>query len=415
MLLRSLLKEAPDTADLDALKAIISGKIKGLPADDATIKALREIEDLLKNVNAGGKMGIINNELASIKDPAVDQAQKLIARYILSIDMEPAQRDELFTLWRSDKLIKHNVLLDQGKKHNFADIVTSYGTNPAIKEIANDLMRVAALGQGKGEFGLNVMSKSISKPDKGDLMVGKVKVECKTTDGGAGRFTDQEVRPGNGFEAAATALNKFVKDKLGNEITMPASGLSIKQAIAIKEYFEAAEMKEEYESFFTQLENLVTLIFGGSGTANAASVNDIIDGIYQSNLGAALQSYSQASFNYYMSKKDDDGVLYMNLTTDPISSIWFKTAEELSASGVRLHAGTAYLTSTKDVRLPYPQMEIVDTTFGANAAAKAEKDAVKQQAKADKEQAKAAKQQAKAEKTPSGTRLTNTSGPRQLK
>jgi hypothetical protein len=43
------------------------------------------------------------------------------------------------------------------------------------------------------------------------------------------------------------------------------------------------------------------------------------------------------------------------------------------------------------------------------------KAAAKQQAKADKEQAKAAKQQAKAEKTPSGTRLTNTSGPRQLK
>ena len=408
MLLRSLLREAQDTADLDALKAVISGKIKGLPADDATIKALKEIEDLLQHVNAGGKLGIINNELTSIKDSAVDQAQKLIARYILSVDMTPEQRNELFTLWRNDKLIKHKVLLDQGKKHTFADIVTSYGTNAAIKEIANDLMRVAALGQGKGEFGLNVMSKSISKPDKGDLMVGKVKVECKTTDGGAGRFTDQEVRPANGFEAAATALNKFIKDTLGNEITMPASGLSIKQAIAIKEYFEAAEMKKEYDSFFKQLENIITLIFGGSGTANPTSVNDIVDGIFQSDLGAALQSYAQASFNYYMSKKDDDGVLYINLTTDPVSTIWFKNAEELTASSVRLHAGTAYLTSTKDVRLPYPQMEIVDTTFGANAAAKADKDAAKQQAKADKERAKA-------EKTPSGTRLTKASGPRQLK
>ena len=408
MLLRSLLREAPEISDLDAMKAVISGKIKGLPADDATVKALKEIEDLLKHVNAGGKLGIINNQLKSIGDPAIDQAQKLIARYILSIDMEPEQRDELFTLWRDDKLIKHDVLLDLGKKHNFADIVTSYGTNPAIKEIVNDLMRIAALGQGKGEFGLNVMSKSISKPEKGDLMVGEVKVECKTTDGGAGRFTDQEVRPGDGFEAAATGLNKFVKDTLGKEISVPASGISIKQAIAIKEYFVAAQMKKEFATFFTQLETVVTLIFGGKGTADTASVKKIVDSIYQGNLGAALQAYSQASFNYYMSKKDDDGVLYMNLTTDPISTIWFKTAEELSVSGVRLHAGTAYLTSTKDVRLPYPQMEIVDTTFGANAAAKAEKTAIKQQATA-------AKQQAKAEKTPSGTRLTSTSGPRQLK
>ena len=415
MLLRSLLKEAPNTADLDALKAIISGKIKGLPADDATIKALKEIEDLLKHVNAGGKMGIINNELKSIKDPAVDETQKLIARYILSIDMEPAQRDELFTLWRSDKLIKHDVLLDQGKKHNFADIVTSYSTNPAIKEIVNDLMRVGELGQGKGEFGLNVMSKSITKPAKGDLLIGNVKVECKTNDGGAGRFTDQEVRPADGFEAAATALNKFVKDSLGKEVTFPPSGISIPHAISIKKYFEATGMKKEFDSFFAQLENVVTLIFGGRGTADAASVKKIIDGVYEGNAGVALQAYSQASFNYYMSMKDDDGVLYINLKTDPISTIWFKTAEELSAVGVRLHADTAYLTSTKDVRLPYPQMKIIDTTFGANAAAKVAKTAAKQQAKADKEQAKAAKQQAKAEKTPSGTRLTNTSGPRQLK
>jgi hypothetical protein len=33
----------------------------------------------------------------------------------------------------------------------------------------------------------------------------------------------------------------------------------------------------------------------------------------------------------------------------------------------------AYLTSTTDVRLPYPQMDIVDTSFGANAAAAAAK------------------------------------------
>jgi len=30
-----------------------------------------------------------------------------------------------------------------------------------------------------------------------------------------------------------------------------------------------------------------------------------------------------------------------------------------------LHAGTTYITSTSDVRLPYPQIEIVDTTGGS--------------------------------------------------
>ena len=96
MLLRQLLTEAPKIApdELAAMKAVISGKIKSLPNDDVTAKALREIEDLLKNVNAGGKLGIINGELQSINDESVTAAQKLLARYILSIDMSPDQRDE---------------------------------------------------------------------------------------------------------------------------------------------------------------------------------------------------------------------------------------------------------------------------------------------------------------------------------
>ena len=39
-------------------------------------------------------------------------------------------------------------------------------------------------------------------------------------------------------------------------------------------------------------------------------------------------------------------------------------ADDLAASGLRLHAGTVYITSVSDVRLPYPQMEIVDTSQG---------------------------------------------------
>ena len=53
-------------AELKNMKAIIASKIKSLPDDDATVKALREIEDLLKHVHAGGKMGIINGELNKI-------------------------------------------------------------------------------------------------------------------------------------------------------------------------------------------------------------------------------------------------------------------------------------------------------------------------------------------------------------
>jgi len=363
-ILDKILIESPKAGDeLAAMKSVIANKIKSLPDDDATAKALREIEDLLKHIGAGGKLGIINGELQSINDESVDAAQKLLARYILSIDMTAEQRNDLFNLWRKDKLVKKNVLLGKGKK-NFSEIITNYNSNPAIKEISNDLMRITALGQGKGEFGLSVMSKSISKPDKGDLLIDGRKIEAKTTEGGAGRFTDQEVRPGKGFEAAANTLNDFVTDR---GYSLPASGLSLNAAVDIGQQLEGKDKTQ----YFKQVENVIKLIFGGN------DVSGIMSAIKSGNQNQAKAEYAKASFDYYMSKKDDEGVLYINLTTDPITTVFFKDANELASSALRLQMKGAYITSTKDVRLPYPQMDIVDTSFGANAAASAVKKASK--------------------------------------
>lgn len=358
-LLDKILTESPaDGGDeLAAMKSVIADKIKSLPDDDVTAKALREIEDLLKHIGAGGKLGIINGELRSINDESVDAAQKLLARYILSIDMTADQRNDLFNLWRTDKLVKKNVLLGKGKK-NFSEIITNYDANPAIKEISNDLMRITALGQGKGEFGLSVMSKSISKPDKGDLLINGRKIEAKTTEGGAGRFTDQEVRPSKGFEAAANNLNDFVIDR---EFSLPASGVSLNVAVDIGQQLQGKDKTQ----YFKLVENVIKLIFGGS------DVSSIMSAIKAGNQNQARAEYAKASFNYYMSKKDDEGVLYINLTTDPITTVFFKDADELTSSALRLQMKTAYITATADVRLPYPQMDIVGTSFGANAAAAA--------------------------------------------
>jgi hypothetical protein len=363
-ILDKILIESPTDGDeLAAMKSVIAAKIKSLPDDDATAKALREIEDLLKHIGAGGKLGIINGELKSINDESVDAAQKLLARYILSIDMTSDQRNDLFNLWRKDKLVKKNVLLGKGKK-NFSEIITNYNTNPAIKEISNDLMRITALGQGKGEFGLSVMSKSISKPDKGDLLIDGRKIEAKTTEGGAGRFTDQEVRPSKGFEAAANNLNDFVTER---GFSLPASGLSLNVAVDIGQQLQGKDKIQ----YFKLVENVIKLIFGGS------DVSGIMSAIKSGNQNQAKAEYAKASFNYYMSKKDDEGVLYINLTTDPITTVFFKDADELTSSALRLQMKTAYITATADVRLPYPQMDIVDTSFGANAAAAAAKKVAK--------------------------------------
>jgi hypothetical protein len=350
----------PNVDEIEAFKKIIAGRIKQLPDDDNTAKALREIEDLLKHVNAGGKMGIINGELASINDPTVDAAQKELARYILSIDMTPADRDQLFTLWRSNKLVKIDQLLGHGKK-NFSEIITDYNKNPAIRELSNELMRISALGQGKGEFGLSVMSKSINKQEgKGDLNISGRAIEVKTTDGGAGRFTDQEVRPGAGFDQAARKLNAFIKQYQPN---LAKSGANLDGLIGFYEVLATnPDLKNDASDLITMIREVIQQIFEGE------DISKIIKAIENGDVNGAKQEYAKANFNYYMSKKKDEGVLYISLVKDPIMTVFFKDADELADSGLRLHAGTTYITSTADVRLPYPQIEIVDTSGGAVAA-----------------------------------------------
>jgi hypothetical protein len=242
-------------------------------------------------------------------------------------------------------------------------------------------MSIAALGQGKGEFALSVLSKNIYKPQKGDLVVDGHKVEVKTTDGGAGRFTDQEVRPGAAFDAAARQLATYFRQYQ----TKPTkSGPNLDAIVnfyaSIK---EAPARRQEAVNMLAMVEKCIGAIFEGY------DVGPIMNAFEQGNVNATKQEYAKASFNYYMAKKDDEGVLYISLTKDPIILIWFENADELAASGLRLHAGTVYITSTADIRLPYPQMEVVDSTFGANAAAAAERKATKQA----KAQAKAIKQQ----------------------
>ena len=364
MKITELLTEAAlgqtNNRELEAFKATIASRIKELPPDDATVKALKEIEDLLKHVHAGGKMGIINGELQRIEDPTVTAAQKLLARYIMSLDMTPEQRDELFTLWRSDKLVNRKKLITPGK-HNFNEIINKYDTNPVIKELVNELMRMATLGQGKGEFGLSVLSKNINKPEgKGDLLIDGKKIEAKTTDGGAGRFTDQEVRWGNGYEASARALNEFVSSK---GYFVPPSGINLGFAVTIAQELD----KKDQKQYLTLVEKCIKFLFNST-----QPTAPIMEAIKNGNVGAALQQYVRANFNYYMSMKKDEGVLYINLTKDPIHTVFFRDADELAKSGLRFHAKTPYITGL-DHRLPYPQTEIVDTTFGASAQAKAEK------------------------------------------
>jgi hypothetical protein len=380
--------------ELEGMKDLISRRIKQLPDDETTAKALKEIEELLSHVQHGGRYGSINKELEAVQDRAVSDAKKVLARLVLSIIDEtggtPEQRAEFFSAWKSDKIINTSLLLSH-EKVEFSDVFNGYDNNPIVKEFVDEVMMIQELGMGRGEFGLNVLSRSISvagkasKKDndeesgskKGDLQIkmgGKVyQVELKTEMGGAARFGDQEVRPAEGFETAAVNLNNFVKNhKLykASGVKLSGSGMNINQAIQFNQVLQGADQNK----FLGLVRNCVSLIFGNTknGRKDYAvklkkNVNAIMMAIESGDGGEAAQQWSQANFNYYMSKKHDDGVLYTNLNNK--SFIYYTDAEQLLSQGLRFHASTPYISATKDpVRAVYPQISVQSTTFGGASA-----------------------------------------------
>lgn len=325
---------------------------------------MAEIEDILTHINAGGKLGIINSKLEDLNDPTVLAAQKEIARYIASIDMTATQRDELFNTWKSDKLVNVDKLLSSGK-HSFNEIFTGYDSNPAIAELVNSLMKVSALGQGKGEFGFNVLSKRIAKPvGKGDLLIDNRKIEVKTVDKAAARFTDREVKPAAGYESAAQAVNSFVKARKQDEPDyVPTSGLNLNKAVAFGQTLTDKEQKQ----YYSLVEQLIKLIFGGQNS-DSGDVSSVMKGIKSGNYKEAIQSYALASFNYYINLKDDEGVLYINLAGDSKFTIFYKSADELAELGQRFNAESVYITSTNFQEV-YPKISIVPTSRGSTSVA----------------------------------------------
>jgi len=399
MRFRDILLETVHTSisapELEGMKDVIARKIQQLPDDESTAKALKDIEDLLKHVGAGSKYKSINKELDSIQDRAVHDARKILARLVLSIIVEtgatPEQQEEFFNTWKNDAIVNKEALLSN-EKVDFATIFTGYGQNPIVTDFVDEVMTIQELGMGRGEFGLNVLSKDItvagkkSNDDdedggskKGDLQIkfgGKAhQIELKTEMGGAARFGDQEVRPAEGFESAAIALNKFVKNHaMYSNLSrkMSSSGLNLNQAIEFNQLLRGADQRK----FLGLVHKCISLIFGNANSKGARedyairlknNVDEIMNSIEAGQNGEAAQQWSQASFNYYMSKKHDDGVLYLNLNNK--SFIFYKYAEQLLAQGLRFHASTPYISATKDpVRSVYPQIGIQATTFGGDAA-----------------------------------------------
>ena len=329
----------PGDPELDKLRQIIGAKIKTLPETDETYKTLREIEDLLQHVHSGGRLGLIKNLMSEIPDDSVKQAHRELARYIASLDMTPEQRNDLFSRWKSDSLVNTKTLLSPGK-HTFEEIINGYNENPAIKELTNDLMRVEAYGHGKGEFVLNVFSKSIGKPEtnKGDLVINGKSIEVKTTDAGGARFGDQEVKPGEDFFDAVSNFRNTILRPMGYT-SAAKSGINVR---TIQELYQKHPDKKAFATAITPVVK---------GLFPKANVSDCLTGLFSGDYNAARQAFAIASLTNYLNWKKDYGVLYIDISKDPYTFIFFRTNEELNQAGFRLDISTQYLVTTDTQRV----------------------------------------------------------------
>jgi hypothetical protein len=345
-----LLIEMPvdNPAQLSNLQQIIGKKIKALPQTAEAFKTLKEIEDLLQNVNAGGRIGLINSVLSEIPDETVKAAQRELARYIAGIDMTPADRADLFKKWKADELINHKLLLTSGK-HTFSEIVNGYNTNPAIKELTDDLTRVEGYGHGKGEFVLNVFSKRIGKGEnnKGDLVIDGKSIEVKTTDAGGARFGDQEVKPGSDYFSAVANFDNTIIKPLGQKFAK--SGINVG---TIQQLYKTSTTKKLFAKLITPV---VKGLFPAIDTSAALAA------LLSNDYSQAKQEFAKASLDNYLKQKKDYGVLYIDISKDPFIFIFFKNNDELNDAGFRLDISTQYLV-TYDTQRVAAQFTIVPSS-----------------------------------------------------
>jgi hypothetical protein len=222
----------------------------------------------------------------------------------------------------------------------FPEIINGYTTNPAIKELTADLMRVEAYGHGKGEFILNVFSKSIGKPEggKGDLLINGKHIEVKTTDQGGARFGDQEVQPGEAYLQAVLNFKNTILAPMRFS-SQAASGIN---AVTIQDLYTKTKDKK---AFAAGIKPVITNLFP------AANTTECFDALLSGDPGRLKQALAVASLENYMNIKKDYGVLYVDISREPYRFIFFRNNQELNDAGFRLDIGAQYLVTTNTQRL----------------------------------------------------------------
>ena len=403
----------PGTDPLYSLKLAIAHKIKDLPPSDETKNSLQEVEDIIDSMKLGGRKKAAVSSFDTWTDADVKSAKDLLAKYVVGLEAPIEYKRSMLEQWKNGGLIDVDLLLSG--RHEINDIVKGYGNNLAIAEMANDLMQVSGVGKGKGEFMLKVLSPKITTPsnNKGDIeVIGFGTVEVKTTDGGAGRFTDRQVKPGSGYQAAVSDFFKtfdpFLQEpeqiaepaeeqpavadtsrmqqlagvKTPNTKT-PAATPSAPVAAAVPPVAEAKkdtvkktkklysktginidQLSELYKKlpsenkndFSTKLTNVLDQVF----VKAPKYVGAIVTAITAGSTTQAKQLYGVGVLNNYMAHKEDKGILYIDLTASVPTFTFFTDNDSLNAAGMRLNIETAYPVSNGMQEI-YPQTSIVGT------------------------------------------------------
>ena len=353
-----MLKEAPeDEARLDkknllGLRQEILDKLEALPQTKDARRTLEKVRELLQATDATDNLKAYADRITDLgaQDTdvagAVEQLTKLIGAVVQMTSVK--DKNLFFKLWEGDRLVKVDKLMKGGEVMNLSELFSYYGRSKAVTYVVNSLSKDAGYGLGKGEFLLAVLSRRIQKaPGKGDLLIDGKSIEVKATDGGSPRFADQEVRVAQGYEQTRDQLLDLYKEEIAQIGGRGKTGLNLDKWVQVGQ-----QTTVDKPTFAKNTQALLSKIFPEMD--NTALANAIAAG----QLGKAKSLYANSSFTRYMNIKQDEAVLYINLSKKDPTYVMFRTVEDLANMGLRLHADTIYILGMSGNRDVYPQMSV---------------------------------------------------------
>ena len=353
-----MLKESPeDEAKLDkknllGLRQEILDKLEALPQTKDARRTLEKVRELLQATDATDNLKAYADRITDLgaQDTdvagAVEQLTKLIGAVVQMTSVK--DKNLFFKLWEGDRLVKVDKLMKGGEVMNLSELFSYYGRSKAVTYVVNSLSKDAGYGLGKGEFLLAVLSRRIQKaPGKGDLLIDGKSIEVKATDGGSPRFADQEVRVAQGYEQTRDQLLDLYKEEIAQIGGRGKTGLNLDKWVQVGQ-----QTTVDKPTFAKNTQALLSKIFPEMD--NTALANAIAAG----QLGKAKSLYANSSFTRYMNIKQDEAVLYINLSKKDPTYVMFRTVEDLANMGLRLHADTIYILGMSGNRDVYPQMSV---------------------------------------------------------